>query len=318
MANRRITQFPFIQAADIVNDDVITLVHVFEIDPALRNKKISFSGLREYLDQFYINVDEVDPLIAGNVIISGYAVVSGDFTVGSNATFSGNSYFYDEAFFYDNVIMSQDLTVTGTITTHQVNANNFDGQYLEVTSGNFTIATDTVLDFVSGYFDYASGTTITGDNVGIQSGTVVDLTVTRGIDAASGWFDYLEVQNAVLSGVSISGDLDANNINATGTISGSTITGDVVNVEYLTVTTGDFTYISGTTITGNTLAATSGTFQSLAVTADLTISGDIAVDDINADHITANSGDFTELSGCLLYTSPSPRDRQKSRMPSSA
>ena len=25
-----------------------------------------------------------------------------------------------------------------------------------------------------------------------------------------------------------------------------------------------------------------------------------------------------DLSGCLLYTSPSPRDRQKSRMPSSA
>ena len=26
----------------------------------------------------------------------------------------------------------------------------------------------------------------------------------------------------------------------------------------------------------------------------------------------------TRVSGCLLYTSPSPRDRQKSRMPSSA
>ena len=26
----------------------------------------------------------------------------------------------------------------------------------------------------------------------------------------------------------------------------------------------------------------------------------------------------TQYSGCLLYTSPSPRDRQKSRMPSSA
>ena len=25
-----------------------------------------------------------------------------------------------------------------------------------------------------------------------------------------------------------------------------------------------------------------------------------------------------QLEGCLLYTSPSPRDRQKSRMPSSA
>ena len=28
--------------------------------------------------------------------------------------------------------------------------------------------------------------------------------------------------------------------------------------------------------------------------------------------------DFTRLLPCLLYTSPSPRDRQKSRMPSSA
>ena len=30
---------------------------------------------------------------------------------------------------------------------------------------------------------------------------------------------------------------------------------------------------------------------------------------------TVKTGDFT---ACLLYTSPSPRDRQKSRMPSSA
>ena len=30
------------------------------------------------------------------------------------------------------------------------------------------------------------------------------------------------------------------------------------------------------------------------------------------------ASDLESLSGCLLYTSPSPRDRQKSRMPSSA
>ena len=36
-------------------------------------------------------------------------------------------------------------------------------------------------------------------------------------------------------------------------------------------------------------------------------------------HGTANFGGFIHvLDGCLLYTSPSPRDRQKSRMPSSA
>ena len=29
-------------------------------------------------------------------------------------------------------------------------------------------------------------------------------------------------------------------------------------------------------------------------------------------------GRFEQANGCLLYTSPSPRDRQKSRMPSSA
>ena len=31
-----------------------------------------------------------------------------------------------------------------------------------------------------------------------------------------------------------------------------------------------------------------------------------------------NDGTLDEIMGCLLYTSPSPRDRQKSRMPSSA
>ena len=37
---------------------------------------------------------------------------------------------------------------------------------------------------------------------------------------------------------------------------------------------------------------------------------------------TINVGDYAQVDwyvkGCLLYTSPSPRDRQKSRMPSSA
>ena len=33
---------------------------------------------------------------------------------------------------------------------------------------------------------------------------------------------------------------------------------------------------------------------------------------------TCSSGDIRIDKDCLLYTSPSPRDRQKSRMPSSA
>ena len=34
--------------------------------------------------------------------------------------------------------------------------------------------------------------------------------------------------------------------------------------------------------------------------------------------VPANRIGFTQFNVCLLYTSPSPRDRQKSRMPSSA
>ena len=36
------------------------------------------------------------------------------------------------------------------------------------------------------------------------------------------------------------------------------------------------------------------------------------------ESVKAASDLYMPISGCLLYTSPSPRDRQKSRMPSSA
>ena len=46
----------------------------------------------------------------------------------------------------------------------------------------------------------------------------------------------------------------------------------------------------------------------------------IQIDDcINVNQITKNIfGKTKQYYNCLLYTSPSPRDRQKSRMPSSA
>ena len=40
--------------------------------------------------------------------------------------------------------------------------------------------------------------------------------------------------------------------------------------------------------------------------------------DINVILNSWSSGETPSVSSCLLYTSPSPRDRQKSRMPSSA
>ena len=46
---------------------------------------------------------------------------------------------------------------------------------------------------------------------------------------------------------------------------------------------------------------------------------DAAAEDAHlADHESALLGDLKRLQACLLYTSPSPRDRTRSRMPSSA
>ena len=41
----------------------------------------------------------------------------------------------------------------------------------------------------------------------------------------------------------------------------------------------------------------------------------LAIDDLNAQNLVIGG---KKIKFCLLYTSPSPRDRQKSRMPSSA
>ena len=331
MANRKITQFPAINPIDIVDDDLVTLVSVFEIDPALRNKKLNFSGLRVYLDQYYINQGETDPFTIGNVLVTGYASIYGDQNLRGDLTVSGTSVFESEVAINSDLIVGNNVSVTGNIAANQVDAQNLIGNYLEVVSGNFTIATGTISDFTSGYFDYVSGTTITGDNVGIQSGTVVDLTVTRGIDAVSGYFDYLIVDEFIGSGVTITGNIDANNINATGTISGATITGDIGQFTNITGILGVFDTVSGATVTGDTvlftqatgtnLRVTSGNFNQLVASGfygetvtgieatftdafiqnDLTITGNLNVTgDLTVDEINAARGLFSYLSGTTI------------------
>ena len=149
MANRKITQFPAINPVDIVDQDLVTLVSVFEIDPALRNKKLNFSGLRVYLDQYYINQGETDPFTVGNVLVTGYAAIYGDENIRGNLTVSGTSVFESNVEINSSLFVGNNISVTGNIVANQVDAQNLLGDYLEVTSGNFTIATGTVSDFTS-------------------------------------------------------------------------------------------------------------------------------------------------------------------------
>jgi len=329
VANRRITQFPSIEATDIVDDDLITLVQVFEIDPALRNKKLEFSGLRTYLDQFYLNITDSDPFIAGNVIVSGYAIVSGNLTSESNFFVSGDATFANDVSIGQNLSVDGNIDATGNINANQINVLNVVTEYLEATSGNFTIATGTTADFVSGFFDVLSGNTITGETLGFVNGSGVNLTIQETLISETGIFNDLTINELVISGITIADDVNVDNLNASGTISGATITGDLIqgtsgefeilnvtnqatiqNLEFnfasgvsgvidqLTVT--DLTLketlnttgtISGATITGDLIQGTSGEFQVLNVTDQAT------VENLNVTFISGESGVFQEFSG---------------------
>jgi len=295
VANRKISQFPTIESVDIANADLLTLVHVFEVDPALRNKKITFSGFRDYLDQYYINVGE-DPTY-NNVTITGNLGVSGHTNL-NTLSVSGNSDF-------QAVIVGGDLTtsgsfsVTGTITGSQIEVNNVITDFLETSSGNFLIITGTTIDFVSGYFDNISGATVTGESFGVVSGIIVDADI-NDLYAQVAQIDTLTADNVTFTGIlTHSGTINANDINATGTISGATITGDIGQFTNITGQTAVFTtQISGTTITGNSafFERTTGTFIDVANLSGTTITGDYG----QFLNLTGFSSHATSFSGTTI------------------
>ena len=115
MPNRKITQFPAITASEINDADLLTLVSVFEVDPALRNKKLTFTQFRDYLDQYYINSLNFDPLIATNIIISSGLNVSGLVSFSSGLNVSGLAVFSEDVTVTGDVTISGALSVGGTV-----------------------------------------------------------------------------------------------------------------------------------------------------------------------------------------------------------
>jgi hypothetical protein len=134
--NRRISEFPEIAGTTIDEPDLLTLVHVFEVDPVLRNKKITFSGFKDYLNQYY--VPKTGGIFDGNVVISGVFTVSGvtnvtTITGSDTATFSG-------------LVVQNSASITGTLSGTTVTGG----------TGNFTSVSATTATVTSGVF--ASGT----------------------------------------------------------------------------------------------------------------------------------------------------------------
>ena len=74
------------------------------------------------------------------------------------------------------------------------------------------------------------------------------------------------------------------------------------------------------TCSGTDLSVTSMTNSKTGMALGLHSSGGTAIK-LNGENGTNGSGNYAvrrSVNGCLLYTSPSPRDRTRSRMPSSA
>ena len=75
MSNRRISEFSSITGSTIDEQDLLTLVHVFEVDPVLRNKKITFIEFKEYLNLYYPNTSPGG--FTGNITLNGNITISG-------------------------------------------------------------------------------------------------------------------------------------------------------------------------------------------------------------------------------------------------
>lgn len=187
MSNRRISEFPSLSGLVVDEQDLLTLVHVFEVDPTLRNKKITFTEFKEYLNQYYPNGS--GGTFSGNVIINGNLTVTGvsnftTATVSNLATFSG-------------VVVQNNLTATGTIsgtTFTGTNTNSISGNF-QALSGN-TINAITVSG-VSGVFQdlfavnqiFGGNLTFSGNTSTLGSATIASgLTVTGVVSGGASGF----------------------------------------------------------------------------------------------------------------------------------
>jgi len=287
VANRRISEFPEIGGAEIDESDLLDLVHVFEVDPVLRNKKITFSGFKDYLSQYYSPISGGST--EGNLVILGNLTVSGS----TNLTTLNCS----SLSVFSSIIVQNNATVV----------NTFSGATITGTAGNYTST-----QAVTGVFTAElSGAAITGNtaNFTTLTGAAGNFTSELTAETITGTTAKLTTITGI-SGV------------FTSQLSGATITGDVAQLSSITGISGVFTSkLSGETVTGTTANFTTGNFDTLitsghTVTGDATVSGDLYVNGsgyfssgvevtgtFSGTTITGASGQFTDITGITINTS---------------
>ena len=154
MANRRISDLPELAGSDLAEVDLFTVVHVNEVDPALKNKKLTVSGTKVYLNVYYL--PRTGGTISGDVTIQSGLIVSGTLTA-SGYTATGASTF-------SGITVQTNATVSGTVSGSTLTGTNVQGTNVTAVTLTATTATGTAANFTSGTFQNLSGATITGNN----------------------------------------------------------------------------------------------------------------------------------------------------------
>ena len=236
MANRRISELPLLDGTQVAEQDLFTMVHVFEVDPTLKNKKITVSGLKQYLDSYYLTAS--GSTVYGSLVVQNNLTTSG-LIVSNLSTLSA-------------VIVQNNLTTSGAISGATVTGNT--GQFTTITGGivNFTSVTGITVTAATGIF-----ATLIFANITVSG----DLNV-----LGSGYFS---------SGVNISGTLSGVTITGT-TAQFTSITGSTAGFTTVTGTTVTGTNARFTNITGTTLHVTTPSGATPAIICSGVVSGSTA------------------------------------------
>ena len=276
-----------------------------------------------------------DARITGNLDVTGD--ISYDEVTGRNLYITGLSTFVGLSSFKSDVQVGAALSVVGVSTFHSavkidgnIDANgalDVDGQtdldVLNVAeaatfSDDVTLTTANTKNIL---FDKSSNLLKFGDSVKATFGDTNDLQISHnGTDSI--------IKDAGVGRLKILGGFQVKNVGDTQTlITANTSGANATNVElyYSNVkrleTSGIGVTISNQLDTTNLKVSGVSTFTgaidanaNVDIAGNLDVDGHTELDNVNISGLTTAA----LLNVCLLYTSPSPRDRQKSRMPSSA
>ena len=264
MANRRISELQELAGLDLADQDLLTVVHVFEVDPTLKNRKLTVSGTKEYLNVYYL--PRTGGTVSGALVVQGNLTVSGS-TNFATATFTG-------AVNVGSLIAQSGVTASGTISGATITGSNIQGTNVNGVLGNFTTITGGIINIASGNFlAKISGVTITGASGAFTSLTGQTITGTT-------------VNVQTITGVGATFTTVTGNTAGFTTVTGVTVTGTSGGFVTLTSTTGNFTSLTGVTTTGTTATFTSGSFTSLTGVTTTVTSGIFALGSAAAPSIT--------------------------------